>query len=91
MRLIDADELLNNTDGLEHVKYSQEYGHIVLVCDIVYATTVDAVEVVRCRDCKNLSEDRIAPEWNRICRKYGCGKSDDGYCDEFKRKETEDE
>ena len=41
MRLIDADVLLNNTDGLEHVKYSQEYGHVVLVCDIVYAPTID--------------------------------------------------
>lgn len=46
---------------------------------------------VRCKDCKNLSEDRIAPEWNRICRKYGVGKSDDGFCDEAERKETEDE
>lgn len=41
MRLIDADALLNNTDGLEHVKYSQEYGHVVPVCDIVYAPTVE--------------------------------------------------
>ena len=41
MRLIDADVLLTNADGLEHVKYSQEYGHVVLVCDIVYAQTVD--------------------------------------------------
>lgn len=47
-------------------------------------------EIVRCKDCKHLSEDRIAPEWKRICRKYGCGKPDDGYCDEFKRKEIED-
>lgn len=52
MRAIDADELLNNTDGLEHVKWSQEYGHVVLVCDIVYAPTLDVVEVVRCKDCK---------------------------------------
>lgn len=43
-------------------------------------------EIVRCKDCKHLSADRIAPEWNRICRKYGCGKSDDGYCDESERK-----
>lgn len=43
MRLIDADELLINTDVYEIVKYSQEYGHIVQVCDIVYAPTVDAI------------------------------------------------
>lgn len=90
MRPIDADELLNNTDDLEHVKWSQEYGHVVLVCDIVYAPTLDVVEVMRCNDCKHLSADRIAPEWNRICQKYGVGKSDDGFCDEVERKETED-
>ena len=42
-RYIDADALLNNTDGLEHVKYSQEYGHVVLVCDIIYAPTTEVV------------------------------------------------
>ena len=46
-------------------------------------------EIVRCKNCKHLSSDRIAPEWNRICRKYGVGKSDDGFCDEVERKETE--
>lgn len=45
MRPIDADVLLNNTDGLEHVKWSEEYGHVVLVCDIVYAPTLDVKEV----------------------------------------------
>lgn len=48
----------------------------------------DAVEVVRCKDCLHLSEDRIAPEWLRICRKCGAGKSDDGFCNEAERKET---
>ncbi len=51
----------------------------------------DIVKVVRCKDCKHLSADRIAPDWHRICRKYGCWKQDDGYCDESERKETEDE
>lgn len=45
MRPIDADVLLYNTDGLEHVKWSQEYGHVVLVCDIVYSPTLDVQEV----------------------------------------------
>lgn len=65
-RYIDADVLLNNTDGMEHVKYSQEYGHVVPVCDIVYAPTVDAVEVVRCKDCKHrgyIVKDRRGYEW----------------------------
>lgn len=48
-------------------------------------------EIVRCKDCKHLSEDRIAPEWHRICRKYGVEKPDDGFCDEVERKGTEDD
>lgn len=48
------------------------------------------VEVVRCKDCKHLSEDRIAPYWQRICRLYGCGKSENGYCDEGLRKEADE-
>ena len=51
----------------------------------------DIVKVVRCKDCKHLSADRIAPEWHRICRKYGVGKPDDGFCDEVERKGTEDD
>lgn len=47
--------------------------------------------IVRCKDCIHLSNDRIAPERHRICRKYGVGKPDDGFCDEGERKEVEDE
>ena len=52
---------------------------------------LEFVPIVRCKNCENLSADRIAPEWNRICRKYGIGKSDYGFCDEAERKETADE
>lgn len=44
-------------------------------------------DIVRCKECKHLSNDRIAPELYRICRKYGCGKADDGFCDEGERRE----
>ena len=78
MRLIDADVLLNNTDGLEHVKYSQEYGHVVLVCDIIYAQTVDVPErnvgkwidvnedgsLFKCSECGEL----------QCCRSNYCGE-----------------
>jgi len=58
--------------------------------DVANAPTSDVVEVVRCKNCKHLSDDRIAPEWQRICRWLGVGKSDDGFCDEGERKEAED-
>lgn len=50
MRLIDADalpydEFLNGT-------------RIVMQSDIDNAPTVDAVEVVRCKDCVNWSDDK---------------------------------
>ena len=83
-RYIDADELLNNTDGLEHVKYSQEYGHVVLVCDIVYAQTIDAVEVVRCKDCKH----RDKYDCNKLT--FGdikCCVPDDWFCADGERRE----
>ena len=49
--------------------------------------SADMVEVVRCRDCKYLSKDEIAPEFYRICRRYGVGKPDNGFCDEGERRE----
>ena len=84
-RFIDADELLNNTDGLEHVKYSQEYGHVVLVCDIIYAQTVDAVEEVRCRDCKHGILTESSDE--RYCWLHRMCHFEDYYCADGKRKE----
>lgn len=51
------------------------------------APTIDAVEVGRCKDCKHLSDVKIAPKWNRVCRLIGCGKALDGFCDEWERRE----
>ena len=90
-RYIDADKLeelcdimAEKCDGIGESIWEQ------FRTTVECSPTLDVVEVVRCLDCKNLSEDRIAPEWNRICRKYGVGKSDYGFCDEVERKETED-
>lgn len=51
--------------------------------------TIDAVEVVRCKDCKHLSNVRVVPKGERICLRYCCGKSDEGFCDEGKRREDD--
>ena len=88
-RYIDADEIfydqLLNTGRKEHpLEFAVSKKRID---DMPIA---DVANVVRCWDCKHLSSDRIAPEWNRICRKYGVGKSDYGFCDEVERKDTED-
>ena len=57
MRLMDADEF---EDALENTEYDispayepDGYSH-KLICEVLEKTpTVDAVPVVRCRDCKN--------------------------------------
>ena len=59
MRLIDADVLLNeaNSDGA--------YGYVDAK-QIAIAPTVDAVEVVRCRECK-YHRDTSITEYEHCC------------------------
>ncbi len=52
---------------------------------VAYAERVSIL--VRCKDCKYLSKDEIAPEFYRICKRYGVGKPDNGFCDEAERSE----
>lgn len=69
------------------VKIEVKASDLVEACIKALIEDGTLVEVVRCKDCKHLSEDRIAPEWQRICRWLGVGKSDDGFCDKGKRRE----
>lgn len=52
------------------------------------APAVDAVEVVRCKDCKWCSEDYDTdgnvPYWT--CKNWDCGTDADGFCHEAERK-----
>ena len=51
MRLIDADRLLS--DRAKSTYYHLPNGDTAIpIIDIEHAPTVDAVEVVRCKDCK---------------------------------------
>ena len=53
-RLIDANELLRHGRKMSGADFGGEFwDEAVLASDIKNATTVDAVEVVRCKDCKN--------------------------------------
>ena len=51
MRLIDADKLLTNVFAISNSK-GQVAWSAVSTTDILTAPTVDAVKVVRCKDCK---------------------------------------
>ena len=78
MRLIDADELI-----------VIEYGGIKFVPKefIDEAPTVDAVPVVRCKDCTYYKESYEGV----FCSSTGAGMPEDGYCSDGERKDEDDE
>lgn len=80
MRLIDADVLIEKAwDADTRVGYVQ----VVDVDDILEAPTIDAVEVVRCRDCKWYDKH------DKRCKVWNHGVLSIGYC--YRGEEREDE
>ena len=81
MRLIDANELIKeaNADGA--------YGYVDAK-QIADAPTVDAVEVVRCRECKFGSWDS-EPDDAMVCVRTNDGfwRSGNDFCSRGERKE----
>lgn len=84
MRLIDADELkgkaIADPDDGEHFVYCQ---------DIDEAPTVDAVPVVRCRDCVYAQSAKINKKGFRICPASHMEITDDDFCSYGERKNGE--
>lgn len=79
MRLIDADKLKGKAfadpDDGEHFVYFQY---------IDEAPTVDAVPVVRCRDCKHIYTDGYG---DLICVKSGLYQDENDYCSRGQRRD----
>lgn len=81
MALIDRDELYNH---LENAKWEHDFkdGHApwnlgVKVQTIANMTTIDAVEVVRCKDCKWWIPEKIEKtEWYTSETGAHCGRVD---------------
>nr|DAH18430.1 MAG TPA: hypothetical protein [Caudoviricetes sp.] len=76
MRLIDADAYKHILNGWLSETYSGRYGSedeegaeiFCCICQLDDAPTVDAVPVVRCRDCKYYDPE----DWGGItCKAYG--------------------
>ena len=67
MRLIDADALPISVGWMEQGS-KQEHCAFVFERDIKDAPTVDAVEVVRCADCKYLDESLAVGSWDGACK-----------------------
>lgn len=81
MRLIDADALIKRMPSVMDMQdvYLPIHLKELLIDD---APTVDAVPVIRCKDCK----------WYEFDRKMHCGlphgvRSKDDYCSDAERKE----
>ena len=99
MRLIDADALEPH-EQLEPMGNGQyEYVEVVYKDDIDDAPTIDAVPVVRCKDCKHRHEDECPMQFEEqfdidegdgyydteyIIHDY---TQDDGFCSWGERKE----
>lgn len=82
-RLIDADKL--NSDVMLPSGEEDEEFEFVTMFAIEHAPTVDAVEVVRCKDCKNFGTDG-----NRLnCNVFCCSMPKKGFCSMGERKEDE--
>ena len=78
-RLIDAKALIQD---------AEPYLTWDMLAAINNADTVDAVPVVRCRDCKHMipqSHTRYCTVWNAVN-----GMRDDGFCNYGERKEGAD-
>ena len=86
MRLIDADAVKFkfpygfNNNGILMVPYNS------CKCSLDNAPTVDAVPVVRCKDCKHMRRDNVGvfcKVWNGY---NGCGA--DGFCSYGEKRKT---
>ena len=83
MRLIDADAL-DKLMGEMHLSLLNQYGsydafamgYESAVCAVEAAPTIDAVPVVRCRDCKYL----YIKDMSAYCRFAVGPLKPDGYC-----------
>lgn len=83
MRLIDADELKGKAfadpDDGEHFVYCQ---------DIDEAPTVDAVPVVRCKECKHMRRGNVGV-FCKVWHGYN-GFGEDGFCSYGERRADND-
>lgn len=91
MWLIDADVALRHKRKMSGADFGGEFwDEAVLVSDIMNASPVDAVEVVRCKDCKYWQDNNDGYP-HEECR-WGHGETPDAndFCSYGERKEGDD-
>lgn len=98
MRLIDADKLLADygmgsvcsecRQDTRECEYERRYTMMDLCVMVDLAPTVDAVPVVRCRDCANAYEHR--GDWYCFALPSETGLTPDAFCDRGTRRDKEE-
>lgn len=91
MRLIDADKLESGEVIIPTENGGYEYVEVFYKDDVDNAPPVDAVEVVRCKDCWYSTvipeEMQHVGEW--LCDYWDAEMHEDEYCSCGKRRENE--
>lgn len=92
MRLIDADALTKKLQHLWNIHDDVDFNNKDVWDELAFAPTVDAVEVVRCRDCKHWVKDGNDSYGYAMFCKANCSlggqgiKKPDDYCSYGERK-----
>lgn len=88
MRLIDADRLLNHAIAFFTGCHTSILQFSYMSDMIINAPTVDAVPVVRCKECKHMRRDNVGV-FCKVWHGYnGCGE--DGFCSYGERRTDND-
>lgn len=88
MRLIDADRLLNHAIAFFTGCHTSILQFSYVSDMIINAPTVDAVPVVRCKECKHMRRDNIGV-FCKVWHGYnGCGEA--GFCSYGERRTDND-
>lgn len=92
-RLIDADAYKHILKGWLSETYSGRYGSedegaaiFRCICQLDDAPTVDAVPVVRCRDCKRWQRHSEVNRDYGDCRRYSSTMRYDDFCSQGERR-----
>ena len=83
MRLIDADELVAQMEAdAEHMDgITAKMLAYAAISDVNHAPTVDALQVIRCKDCKHCDSH------NHRCKVWNHGINVEDFCSRAERKE----
>lgn len=78
MRLIDADKLIKHIE-VEYQKFDSVYDTYEVLKDIKNEPTIDAVPVVRCKDCRFYETNSFQGKEFRLCG-FGFPTRADDFC-----------